>query len=69
MLKPGGRAINSGGGYTEQGMIAPMNPFVDQNGVLTAVGYRFLHSCYLAISRIEERLDKAGIPYESDPMS
>ena len=47
--------------FAAQGMI-PTRDFVDQNGDLTPASFRFLHSVYLAIARIEERMAAAGIP-------
>lgn len=47
--------------FTAQGMI-PTRGFVDGDGNLTPASLRFLHSMYLAIARIEERLAAAAIP-------
>ena len=58
-----------GGEYTGQGMIAPLNPFVDGTGVLTPVNFRFLHSLFLCVQNLEQEVDTlkqrlatAGIP-------
>lgn len=41
-----------GGRYASQGMITPMQ-FVQPNGDLTAVSFRFLHSMFAAIQQLE----------------
>lgn len=62
-----GRAINRqqlvgpGDIFSAQGMV-PTQDFVDRDGNLTPASFRFLHSLYLAIARIEERMAAAGIP-------
>lgn len=50
-----------------QGMIAPAANFVDDNGMLSPASFRFLHSMFLAIARLEDRLDLAGVPLAADP--
>lgn len=58
-----------GGEYAGQGMVAPMNNFVDATGTLTPVSFRFLHSLFRCIQDLEEEVDTlkqrlatAGIP-------
>jgi hypothetical protein len=67
--KPVGHAINrrqvlgvADDNFAAQGMIAPTQIFVDREGALTPASFRFLFSVFLAIARIEQRLDAAGIP-------
>lgn len=51
------------GPYSTQGMISPMNDFVDPaTGQLTPISFRFLWGLYSAIQQIEQRLTNAGIP-------
>lgn len=50
------------GPYASQGMIAPNNPFVDTDGNLTAVSFRFLHGLFQQINDLQQRLTNAGIP-------
>lgn len=63
-----GGAIGSGQ-YAAQGMIAPSNPFVEADGTLNAVSFRFLHSLFAEIqalqnqvATLQQRLLNAGIP-------
>jgi hypothetical protein len=55
--------------YVPQGMIAPMSPFLDEDGNLTALSFRFLfglfsHLNYVhdEVETIKQRLAAAGIP-------
>jgi hypothetical protein len=43
-----------------QGMIAPMNPFVDASGSLTPVSFRFLYSLFSHINQL------LGTPMQAD---
>jgi hypothetical protein len=52
-----------------QGMIAPMNQFVDSQGVLSGVSFRFLHGLFSQINQLQtevqtlqQRLQAARIP-------
>jgi hypothetical protein len=63
-----GRAA-AGDTYVPQGMVAPLNPFLDEEGNLTAVSFRFLfglfsHLNYVhdEVEEIKARLAAAGIP-------
>ena len=69
LSRPPGRSINRrmrtgpvDDIFSAQGMIPPAGQFVDNTGTLTPASFRYLHSLFLAIARIEERLDVAGIP-------
>lgn len=44
------------GEYAGQGMLAPMNNFVDATGTLTPVSFRFLHSLFRCIQDLEEEV-------------
>ena len=57
------------GRYASQGMIAPSNPFVEGEGTLTGVSFRFLHGLFQqindlqnAVTTLQQRLANAGIP-------
>jgi len=57
------------GRVSTQGMIAPINPFVDSQGVLSGVSFRFLHGLFTQINQLQtdvqtlqQRLQAAGIP-------
>ena len=51
------------GAYATQGMIAPMNEFVDPgSGMLTPISFRFLWGLYSEIQQLKQRLTNAGIP-------
>ena len=57
------------GRYASQGMIAPSNPFVDADGTLTGVSFRFLHGLFQQINdlqnqvgALQQRIQNAGIP-------
>jgi hypothetical protein len=57
------------GRTSTQGMIAPMNPFVDSQGVLSGVSFRFLFDLFNQINQLkaevqtlQQRLQAAGIP-------
>jgi hypothetical protein len=59
----------SEGRYASQGMIAPVNPFVDGDGTLTGVSFRFLYGLFSQINdlqnqvaTLQQRLANAGIP-------
>lgn len=63
-----GGTIGSGQ-YAAQGMIAPSNPFVEADGTLTGVSFRFLHGLFAEIQTLQnqvvtlqQRLLNAGIP-------
>lgn len=56
------------GRYSTQGMISQLD-FVDGNGNLTAVSFRFLNSLFESVQRLQaevqtlqQRLTNAGIP-------
>lgn len=56
------------GRYASQGMIAPTNPFVEVDGTLTAVSFRFLHGLFAqindlqnAVTALQQRLTNAGL--------
>lgn len=72
MLRTAGRAIGRAprAGMEDrssgQGMIAPIE-FVTPDRTLMPNAFRFLHSLFLAIARLEDRLDAAGIPRVADP--
>lgn len=57
------------GRYASQGMIAPGNPFVESDGTLTGVSFRFLFGLFNqindlqnAVTTLQQRLANAGIP-------
>ncbi len=57
------------GRYASQGMISPTNPFVDSEGNLTGVSFRFLYGLFAqindlqnAVTTLQQRLTNAGIP-------
>lgn len=64
------RVAIGAGRYASQGMISPTNPpFVDSEGVLTNVSFRFLHGLFqqindlqTTIDALQQRLTTAGIP-------
>jgi hypothetical protein len=71
MSSPIGRigGMVGSGRYASQGMLAPMNDFVDATGQLSPVSFRFLHSLFTGIQQLEQevatlqqRLANAGIP-------
>lgn len=47
------RTMVGSGRYASQGMIAPNNPFVDGDGNLTAVSFRFLHGLFQQLSDLQ----------------
>ena len=45
------------GQYASQGMIAPNNSFVDNDGMLTAVSFRFLHGLFQQINDLQNQVN------------
>jgi Chaperone of endosialidase len=43
----------TGGRFSTQGMIAPLNPFVDSQGMLTGVSFRFLFDNFYRLNQLE----------------
>jgi len=52
--------VNSG--MATQNIVSPSNPFVDPNGILLPVSFRYLWGLFQAIEALEDRLNRAGIP-------
>ena len=63
---PLGRSVQQtalpGGLYASQGLIAPSNPIVNEDGTPTDIFFRFCHSLLSQISDLQQRLTNAGIP-------
>lgn len=56
------------GQYASQGMIAPSNPFVNGDGTLSSVSFRFLHGLFQQLNdlqnqvgALQQRLTNAGL--------
>lgn len=69
---PLGRSVQQtalpGGAYASQGMIAPSNPMVNDDGTPTDVTFRFCHSLLSmisdlqnAVTALQQRLTNAGL--------